>query len=44
VGERDLVWNARDDRGTRVRSGIYWIRGQVDGVAFGRKVVVAPGD
>jgi len=44
AGERDLVWNARDDRGTRVRSGIYWIRGEVDGVAFGRKVVVAPGD
>lgn len=41
AGERNLGWDGRDDRGIPVRNGIYWIRGDVNGEAFQRRVVVA---
>jgi hypothetical protein len=36
----DLVWDLGDDRGARVRPGVYLVRAQIDGTSWTRRVVV----
>ena len=38
-GPHELVWSGRGDQGTRVPAGIYYVRADLDGRRFSRRVV-----
>jgi flagellar hook assembly protein FlgD len=41
VGAHQLVWNARDEKGNAVSTGIYFLRMQAGNYTETKKVVVA---
>jgi subtilisin-like proprotein convertase family protein len=40
AGQREAIWNGRDDSGRDVASGLYWVRLTADGSALTRKMLV----
>lgn len=40
TGDRDLVWDLTDDRGTRVRAGLYMVRAELAGRGVTAKLMV----
>ena len=41
AGETQLAWDGRDDRGDALASGMYFVRMEVEGDAFTRRIVLA---
>ena len=40
AGERRLVWDGRDEQGTRVEGGLYFVRATLPGFEVKRRVVI----
>jgi flagellar hook assembly protein FlgD len=42
AGPHTLRWDLRDEAGSDVAAGVYFVRGHADGAVVGRKVIVVP--